>query len=143
MSFDIHTCQGIGLEYLSHSAIALALINFYVLEAFEKYTEKLFSLTQEQIETQWKSAFIAEDDGKTASKFRKLMGMKETPSVSSEAVSEDIQKLSEEQRRKQQELFQRLDQEYQFARMTTHTQRGVGLGFSTTVIDPNHPNNPP
>lgn len=100
-------------------------------------------MIQEQIETQWKSAFIAEDDGKTASKFRKLMGMKEAPSASSESVSEDIQKMSEEQRRKQQELFQRLDQEYQFARMTTHTQRGVGLGFSTTVIDPNHPNNPP
>jgi len=54
-------------------------------------------------------------------------------------MPDDMQKLSEEQNKKHQELFQRLDQEYQFARMTTHTQRGVGLGFSTTVIDPNHP----
>lgn len=96
----------------------------------------------EQIETQWKSAFMASDDGKTASKFRKLMGMRnEEESV--DAVPEEIQKLSEEQKRKQQELFERLDQEYQFARMTTHTQRGVGLGFATTVIDPNHPSHRP
>jgi len=54
-------------------------------------------------------------------------------------LSEDIQKMSEEQRRKHQELFERLDQEYAFARMTTHTQRGVGLGFSSAVIDPNVP----
>lgn len=72
------------------------------------------------------------------------MGMKEGECQSSaDEMSEDVQKLSEEQKRKQAELFQRLDQEYQFARMTTHTQRGVGLGFSTTVIDPNHPQNPP
>lgn len=96
------------------------------------------------METQWKSAFVSTDDNKTASKFRKLMGMREGECQSSaDEMSEDVQKLSEEQKRKQAELFQRLDQEYQFARMTTHTQRGVGLGFSTTVIDPNHPQNPP
>lgn len=95
------------------------------------------------METQWKSAFISEDDGKTASKFLKLMGMKNSEGSVEKAGNEDMQKMSEEQRRKQQELFQRLDQEYQFARMTTHTQRGVGLGFSTSVIDPNHPSNHP
>lgn len=67
------------------------------------------------------------------------MGMKNQEGGHVEPMSEDIQKMSEEQRKKQQELFQRLDQEYAFARMTTHTQRGVGLGFATTVIDPNHP----
>ncbi|KAL4240295.1 Small acidic protein [Mactra antiquata] len=99
----------------------------------------------EQIESQWKSAFIGgNDDDKAVSKFRKLMGMKgEEGRSSADELPEDMQKMSEEQRRKQAELFQRLDQEYQFARMTTHTQRGVGLGFSTTVIDPNHPQNPP
>ncbi|WAR02688.1 RSRC2-like protein [Mya arenaria] len=93
----------------------------------------------DQIETQWKSAFIEEDDGKTASKFRKLMGIKGQAAEGGEELTEDIQKLSEEQRRKHQELFDRLDQEYSFARMTTHTQRGVGLGFSSAIIDPNHP----
>jgi hypothetical protein len=96
------------------------------------------------METQWKSAFVSTEDNKTASKFRKLMGMKGGEGQSSaEELPEDLQKLSEEQQRKQAELFQRLDQDYQFARMTTHTQRGVGLGFSTTIIDPNHPQNPP
>ena len=35
---------------------------------------------------------------------------------------------AEEQIRKQQELFEHLDKEYQFARMATHTHRGMGLG---------------
>ena len=99
-----------------------------------------YAYFQEQIETQWKSAFIA-DDNATTTKFRKLMGMKETEEGGGNA--ESLDKMSEEQRKKQAELFQRLDQEYQFARMTTHTQRGVGLGFSSTVYDPNHPPNPP
>lgn len=95
------------------------------------------------MEAQWKSAFVATEDN-TASKFRKLMGMKEGEGHSStEELPEEIQKMSEERQRKHDEMFQRLDHEYQFARMTTHTQRGVGLGFSTTVIDPNHPQNPP
>lgn len=40
----------------------------------------------------------------------------------------------------QQQAFEAMDKEYQFARMTTHTHRGMGLGFASnavTVIDPN------
>lgn len=113
---------------------------------WSKKPEEKDKTKNEQMETQWKSAFASSDDNKTASKFRKLMGMKEGDEpISLENLPEEFQKLTEEQKRKQAELFQRLDQEYQFARMTTHTQRGVGLGFATTVIDPNHPHsqNPP
>lgn len=111
---------------------------------WSKKPEEKDKTKNEQMETQWKSAFASSDDNKTASKFRKLMGMKEgESSVSVEDLPEEFQKLTEEQKRKQAELFQRLDQEYQFARMTTHTQRGVGLGFATTVIDPNHPSQKP
>ncbi|XP_069135834.1 arginine/serine-rich coiled-coil protein 2-like isoform X2 [Argopecten irradians] len=78
-----------------------------------------------------KTSFAADQDGKMAAKFRKLMGMKEGDS--DEGTSAE---LSEEQQRKQQELFSRLDKEYEFARMTTHTHRGVGLGFASQ-INPN------
>ncbi|GAB1602634.1 hypothetical protein Ahia01_000543000 [Argonauta hians] len=37
----------------------------------------------------------------------------------------------EERKKQQEELFTRLDKEYEFARMTTHTHRGVGLGFQS------------
>ncbi|XP_033748380.1 arginine/serine-rich coiled-coil protein 2-like isoform X2 [Pecten maximus] len=78
-----------------------------------------------------KTSFAADQDGKMAAKFRKLMGMKEGDS--DEGTSAE---LSEEQQRKQQELFSRLDKEYEFARMATHTHRGVGLGFASQ-LNPN------
>ncbi|XP_060063657.1 arginine/serine-rich coiled-coil protein 2-like isoform X2 [Ylistrum balloti] len=78
-----------------------------------------------------KTSFASDQDGKMAAKFRKLMGMKE--GESDEGTSAE---LSEEQQRKQQELFSRLDKEYEFARMTTHTHRGVGLGFASQ-LNPN------
>ena len=63
-----------------------------------------------------------------SAKFRKLMGIKQE-----EADVGDAEKLTEEQLRKQKELFQRLDQEYEMARMSTHTHRGVGLGFASAI----------
>ena len=35
------------------------------------------------------------------------------------------------QEENQRDLFEKLDKEYQFARMVTHTHRGVGLGFGS------------
>ena len=50
-----------------------------------------------------------------------------------ETEAGEAEKLTEEQLRKQSELFQRLDQEYEMARMSTHTHRGVGLGFASAT----------
>lgn len=87
-----------------------------------------------QLEGQWKSTqFAADQDGKMTSKFRKLMGMKGGDAEEEEEIPSE---LSEEQKRKQEELFSRLDKEYEFARMATHTHRGVGLGFSAQVQFP-------
>lgn len=54
------------------------------------------------------------------------MGMKAAESARSAG-----EELSEEQSRKQDELFQQLNHQYEFARMTTHTHRGIGLGFAS------------
>ena len=80
---------------------------------------------------QWTgTSFAADDDGKVAAKFRKLMGIREEDKALLDD-NVDLSKLTEEQRRRQEELFAQLDKEYAFARMTTHTCRGVGLGFQS------------
>ncbi|ESO10595.1 hypothetical protein HELRODRAFT_167096 [Helobdella robusta] len=81
---------------------------------------------------QWSgTSFSADDDGRMAAKFKKLMGIKQDGS-STLPANVDVTKLSEEQRKKQEELFQQLDREYEFARMATHTCRGVGFGFASS-----------
>ena len=78
------------------------------------------------------TAFHADQDGKMAAKFRKLMGMK--PGEENPVPEEE--EANEAQMKKQDELFQQLDKEYEFARMTTHTHRGIGLGFQSQGLPP-------
>lgn len=78
------------------------------------------------------TSFNSDQDGKVAAKFRKLMGMKEgEEDQDAEGGANHTSNKSDDINRKQQELFQRLDREYEFARMTTHTHRGIGLGFQS------------
>ncbi|XP_064650506.1 arginine/serine-rich coiled-coil protein 2-like [Lineus longissimus] len=78
---------------------------------------------------QWQASVFSQDqDGKVSAKFRKLMGIK---SEEAEATVTAPAGTVEEVKKKQQEMFQRLDQEYALARMATHTHRGIGLGFSS------------
>lgn len=105
-----------------------------------KYAEqvqkrKLLWQTKEKIEEQaskntvWdKLTFAQDQDGKMTAKFRKLMGIK-----SEEAAQEEEK---ESVLKKQEDLFRDLDHQYELARMTTHTQRGVGLGYSATALYP-------
>lgn len=81
---------------------------------------------QDEGQGQWQgTAFVSDNDGKMAAKFRKLMGMKEG------ADKDSDEEKNEEQKKKTEEMFYRLDKEYEFARMTTHTHRGIGLGFQS------------
>lgn len=55
------------------------------------------------------------------------MGIKEdlpAPQVASGAKPEIL--------KKQEEMFNNMEQQYEVARATTHTQRGVGLGYATS-----------
>ncbi|XP_076367274.1 uncharacterized protein LOC143255457 [Tachypleus tridentatus] len=81
-----------------------------------------------------KLSFSQDQDGKMTAKFRKLMGIKEEGGESgcSESVEGKPQPQTEDEALKQQEsLFRDLDQQYEIARMSTHTHRGVGLGYSS------------
>lgn len=79
-----------------------------------------------------------------SAKFRKLMGLKQDgtevddqPSSSSSAKPEAAK--GTEVIQKQEALFRDLDTQYETARIITHTQRGMGFGYSSqpqTLIYP-------
>ncbi|XP_060806606.1 arginine/serine-rich coiled-coil protein 2 isoform X2 [Amyelois transitella] len=72
----------------------------------------------------WSGTRFAQDnDGKQVSKFMRLMGIKEPNAV------KDNPDKSADPIKKQEELFQAMQAQYEVARATTHTMRGVGLGF--------------
>nr|CAH0099463.1 unnamed protein product [Daphnia galeata] len=86
------------------------------------------------------TAFTQDQDGKMTAKFKRLMGIKNDPSEGdknlgagpSQVVEDRQPESSVDVLKKQQELFASLDQQYQVARATTHTQRGLGLGFGSS-----------
>ncbi|XP_053328265.1 arginine/serine-rich coiled-coil protein 2 isoform X3 [Spea bombifrons] len=62
-------------------------------------------------------------------KFRKLMGIKnEEEAGTSRADPESFKTLKQ-----QEEVFRNLDAQYEMARSQTHTQRGMGLGFTSSM----------
>ncbi|GAB6024024.1 arginine serine-rich coiled-coil 2 [Chamberlinius hualienensis] len=109
-----------------------------------KYAEqmqkrKLLWQNKEKVETKvtstknWEGTMFAQDqDGKMTAKFKRLMGMKEEEMEKNPFKSG----MSGDQIKKQEELFRSLDQQYEQARVSTHTQRGVGLGFSSAASAP-------
>lgn len=74
----------------------------------------------------WTNLKFSGDHGsEVTEKFRKLMGIKSTDEEGSTTHAKDSDiSISQEK------LFQNLDMQYSMARMSTHTHRGVGLGFS-------------
>nr|CAH7758813.1 unnamed protein product [Callosobruchus chinensis] len=71
----------------------------------------------------WEATTFAQDtDGKVANKFKRLMGIKNVGEGSRPA---------NEVLKKQEEMFSSMEQQYEVARTTTHTMRGVGLGFGS------------
>ena len=64
--------------------------------------------------------------------FLEEMSMfKHVNNIAGPSAVEDQPESASDVLKKQQELFASLDQQYQVARATTHTQRGLGLGFSS------------
>jgi len=79
-----------------------------------------------EVVSQWHTTKLSDDtDDHAKEKFRKLMGIKQEESVEGEGAKDVV----EQQEQKHKEMMEKLDKEYQFARMATHTHRGIGLGF--------------
>lgn len=111
-----------------------------------KYAEqvqkrKLLWQTKDKPEEQPKSSvwdklkFSQDDDGRMTAKFRKLMGIK-GQSAGEKPPEGEVKHVDESALKKQEELFRNLDQQYEMARMSTHTHRGVGLGYTSQAIFP-------
>jgi len=80
---------------------------------------------------QWQTAAFDEDsDGKVATKFLKLMGVKDAEVVASHntEASEVVQQ--------QKKLFDNMEQQYEVARVATHQAKGFGLGYTTQYLQP-------
>lgn len=81
------------------------------------------------VKSQWHATSLSGDhDDKSKEKFRKLMGIKEGGSTEGEQETPNT-----ETEEKQKQLFDQLHKEYQYARMATHTHRGIGLGFGSAA----------
>lgn len=94
---------------------------------------------QQTTNNRWEQAKFSQDsDGKMASKFLRLMGMKDG---AAKAVVEDEQTAggkgaaaassAPDSIKKQNEMLSSMEQQYEVARQMTHTMRGMGLGFGT------------
>ncbi|XP_060877398.1 arginine/serine-rich coiled-coil protein 2-like isoform X1 [Metopolophium dirhodum] len=85
-------------------------------------------ITNNKTATIWQSTKFGDQDGKVTAKFKRLMGIKDPIGVdnqtSQQGQSKDIIK-------KQEEMFNSMESQYEVARMATHTHRGLGLGFGT------------
>lgn len=103
--------------------------------------------TSNKTATIWQSTKFGDQDGKVTAKFKRLMGIKDggigsfiityylyifimynyigvDNQTSQQGQSKDIIK-------KQEEMFNSMESQYEVARMATHTHRGLGLGFGT------------
>jgi hypothetical protein len=70
-------------------------------------------------------------DERTAEKFRKLMGIEKDELASNKSPSTSGSTVTESLNSMQKKAFEDLDKEYEYARMTTHLNRGKGLGFAS------------
>lgn len=90
-----------------------------------KQDEGRTSTTASTANTWVGTTFTHDQDGKVTAKFKRLMGIKDDlPTAPAAGAKPDILK-------KQEEMFNNMEQQYEVARATTHTQRGVGLGYAT------------
>lgn len=83
----------------------------------------------------WEETRFSQDtDGKVATKFLRLMGMKDaTPKASELAAGQPSSSSSSapDTITKQNELLSTMEHQYEVARQVTHTMRGMGLGFGS------------
>ncbi|XP_014102430.1 arginine/serine-rich coiled-coil protein 2 isoform X3 [Bactrocera oleae] len=87
----------------------------------------------EDTAAKWGNAQFSQDtDGKVASKFMRLMGIKGSgPSKSEEVVEQKVVPTVAPDVKTREVMFSNMEQQYEVARQATHTMRGVGLGFSS------------
>lgn len=92
--------------------------------------------------SKWGHAQFSQDqDGKVASKFMRLMGIKSGGGVDSSTSPNESEKKSPSSSttspsnstdvKSREAMFTTMEHQYEVARQVTHTMRGVGLGFGS------------
>jgi len=84
---------------------------------------------EKKVSSSWQETLAAAGDDKSAEKFKKLVGVRAGEEL-------ELATASETQKQRQDEVFRTLDAQYEIARLSTHTMRGVGLGFGVAPIAP-------
>lgn len=80
----------------------------------------------------WEQARFSQDnEGKVASKFLRLMGMKNAPAAAGTAAAEAPAPEEDTGVKQREQMFSSMEQQYEIARAATHTMRGMGLGFGS------------
>ncbi len=91
--------------------------------------KKIEGEQQQTTNNRWEQTKFSQDsDGKMASKFLRLMGMKDAPKV---AEDETQKSAAPDSIKNQNEMLSTMEHQYEVARQMTHTMRGMGLGFGT------------
>lgn len=90
--------------------------------------KKAESVDQNVAKWQQTAQFAKDEDGKVASKFMRLMGIKNA--APADKVESDDGRKPNDFAKKQADMFSSMEQQYEVARQATHTMRGMGLGFS-------------
>uniref|UniRef100_A0A1A9X5B3 SMAP domain-containing protein n=1 Tax=Glossina brevipalpis TaxID=37001 RepID=A0A1A9X5B3_9MUSC len=94
--------------------------------------------------SKWGNAQFSQDtDGKVASKFMRLMGIKNTGPASATTTTDTATSSANGEQnnantavtssdvKSREAMFSSMEQQYEVARQATHTMRGVGFGFSS------------
>lgn len=87
-----------------------------------------------QVSQSWETMLSACTDEKQAEKLKKMIGFKgdSHPSTSG-GPRDDETDGSKPEAKRQEEISRQLQQQYEMARMSTHTHRGMGLGFTSQM----------
>ncbi|CAF0713115.1 unnamed protein product [Brachionus calyciflorus] len=102
-------------------------VNPLALAEQQRKRKLLWSKSKDNENTSTKlvgKAIVEGQDAERAEKFRKLMGIKSIDQLNDTQTSSKLNTM-------QKQAFDVMDKEYEYARITTHLNRGKGLGFAS------------
>ncbi|VDL86202.1 unnamed protein product [Schistocephalus solidus] len=99
------------------------------------WSKKTADTKEDEKSTMWKttSMVAGKGDSAAAAKFCKLMGIHGTEPPESIALDDQKVAAALDKAQAQADLFRHLEREYENSRTITHTQRGMGLGYSSAT----------
>ncbi|KAL7060264.1 hypothetical protein AAHC03_09552 [Spirometra sp. Aus1] len=99
------------------------------------WSKKTADKKEDEKSTMWKttSMVAGKGDSAAAAKFCKLMGIHGAETPGSIALDDQKVAAALDKAQAQADLFRHLEREYENSRTITHTQRGVGLGYSSAT----------